>query len=214
VIGQFLPAVAGALLMSSTLIVDQAMAAMLSPGSVAALSYGNKVIGFVLTLLATTLTTVLTPFFSKKMAGGNSAEIYSPLRRSIIWVFSLSFVLPIVITLWSEPIVKLVFYRGMFTLEDVRLVAGIQSFLAWQIPFYICGVILMKFIASVQLNWIQPVVAGVNLAANIIMNYLLMQRMGINGIALSTTLVHIISLLLLVFFVYFSTKRAALVVGQ
>jgi putative peptidoglycan lipid II flippase len=57
-------------------------------------------------------------------------------------------------------------------------------------------------------------VAGVNLAANIIMNYLLMQRMGINGIALSTTLVHIISLLLLVFFVYFSTKRAALVVGQ
>jgi len=208
VLSQFLPASAGALLMISTLLVDQAMAATLPAGSVAALSYGNKVIGFLLTIISTTLATVLLPFFSKQLSGGAGSEFSRRLRKSVLLVFCSAFVFPLLLTAFSETIVRWIFYRGAFTEMDVKLVAGVQSWLSWQIPFYICGVILVKFIASIQRNWITALVCCCNLAANIVLNLLLMRRMGVNGIALSTSLVHVLSLLLLVGFVYFSGKRS------
>ena len=51
--------VVGALLMGSTPVIDQAMAAMLSPGSVSALSYGNKLISGIVAVGASTLSTAL-----------------------------------------------------------------------------------------------------------------------------------------------------------
>jgi putative peptidoglycan lipid II flippase len=207
VAGQFLPAAMGALLMISTLVVDQAMAAMLDPGSVAAISYGNKVIGFALTILATTFSVLLTPFFSKKMIGISGRDALKPLGQFLFGVFAIACILPLLIQIFSFPLAKLIFYRGAFSLTDVRLVAGVQSLLAWQIPFYICGVILVKFIASLQLNWIQAVVAGCNLVVNVVMNYWLMQRMGVKGIALSTTIVHIFSMLLLALLVGVALKQ-------
>ncbi len=205
---QFLPAVTGGLLMTSSILVDQAMAAMLPPGSVAALSYGNKSIGFILSILATTIATVLTPYFSKAFAGRNGEDLYKGLRRWIIPVFFASFLIPILLSTFNEPLVKILFYRGVFTLADVNQVAGVQSFLVWQIPFYISAIILVRFIASMRLNWILAIVSACNLGVNIFLNFILMKRMGVNGIALSTTLVHVGSLGLLVFFVYFSSKRA------
>lgn len=207
VVRQFLPSVMGALLMSSTVVVDQAMAAMLGPGSVAAISYGNKIIGFVLTIVSTTLTILLTPFFSKKMAGVNGRDALKPLGQFLLSVFVMACGVSLLIQLFSVPLAKLVFYRGALSLRDIGLIAGIQSLLAWQIPFYICAVILVKFIASLRLNWIQMVVAGCNVVVNVVMNYWLMQRMGVKGIALSTTIVHMVSLLLLVLLVHLSVKR-------
>jgi putative peptidoglycan lipid II flippase len=210
VAGQFLPALMGALLMNSTLLVDQAMAAKLDPGSVAAISYGNKVIGFVLTILATTFSILLTPFFSKKMIGTNGRDALKPLGQFLSGVFAIACVLPLLIQIFSFPLAKLIFYRGAFSLTDVKLIAGIQSLLAWQIPFYLCGVILVKFIASLQLNWIQAVVAGCNVVVNVVMNYWLMQRMGVKGIALSTSIVHMCSLLLLGLLVVVAIKGPGL----
>ena len=205
--GQFLPSLLGAFLMTSTMVVDQAMAAMLDPGSVAAISYGNKAIGFFLTILSTTFTTLLTPFFSKMMARRSGREVLKPLGQFLLGVGLLAVIFPVLINLTSVWLIKIIFYRGAFTLNDVLLTARVQSMLAWQIPFYICGVILVKFIASMRLNWIQAVTAAINVVVNIGMNYWLMRRMGVAGIALSTSIVHAVSLLSLGVLVYFTVGR-------
>ena len=54
VIGQYAPMLAGALLMGSTELVDQSMAAMLEPGSVAALNYARKVVSLFIVVGAIT----------------------------------------------------------------------------------------------------------------------------------------------------------------
>lgn len=205
-IRQFVPSVAGAFLMGSTLLVDQAMAAMLPAGSVAALSYGNKVIGFLLTILTTTLATLLTPYFSKKLITAAPDRVWKPLGQLLLVVIPIAFLLSLAISVWAVPLVRLIFYRGAFTLNDVQWVAGVQSWLAWQIPFYISSVILVRFIAAMQQNWIIPYIAAGNVVLNITLNFLLMRRMGVEGIALSTSLVHLCSFLLLLSFIYFSKK--------
>src|SRR5690606_27484552 len=79
-IGQFAPMVVGALLMSSAALVDQAMAAMLDPGSVAALGYGGKVVSAVTGLGAMALGTAALPHFSEMIARND----HSGLRHSIV----------------------------------------------------------------------------------------------------------------------------------
>ncbi len=68
IIGQFLPVVAGTIIMGSTEIVDKGMAAALAPGSVASLNYGNKIIAAVLTLATTAIGTAVLPYFSRMVA--------------------------------------------------------------------------------------------------------------------------------------------------
>jgi putative peptidoglycan lipid II flippase len=203
-IRQFLPSVAGGILMGSTLLVDQAMAAMLPAGSVAALSYGNKVIGFLLSILTTTLATLLTPYFSKRLDGTAPDRVWKGLGQLLLVIIPSAVLLSLVVSVFALPLVRVIFYRGVFTSEDVRVVAGVQSWLALQMPFYIGSVVLVRFIAALQKNWIIPYVAVCNVVLNITLNFLLMKRMGVEGIALSTSLVHLFSFVVLLLFIYFS----------
>jgi putative peptidoglycan lipid II flippase len=211
-IRQFLPSVAGGILMGSTLLVDQAMAAMLPAGSVAALSYGNKVIGFLLSILSTTLATLLTPYFSKQLTGPGPGvragiapdRVWKGLVQLLLVIIPSAVLLSLVVSVFAIPLVQAIFYRGVFTSQDVRVVAGVQSWLAWQIPFYIASVVLVRFIAALQKNWVVPYVAVCNVVLNIMLNFLLMKRMGVEGIALSTSLVHLFSFVVLLLFIYFS----------
>jgi putative peptidoglycan lipid II flippase len=68
VIGQYAPMVAGALLMGSTELVDQSRAAMLEPGSVAALNYARKIISLFIVVGATPLGNAALPYFSQMVA--------------------------------------------------------------------------------------------------------------------------------------------------
>ena len=76
--------VAGAFLMSSTVLVDQAMAAMLGPGSVSTLNFGNKVVSFLLTVgSATALGTAVLPHFSRMVAQSDWLEVRHTLRTYV-----------------------------------------------------------------------------------------------------------------------------------
>ena len=65
VISQYTPMLAGAFVMSSTVLVDQSMAAMLDSGSVATLNYANKVTAMILGVGAMALGTAVLPHFSR-----------------------------------------------------------------------------------------------------------------------------------------------------
>jgi putative peptidoglycan lipid II flippase len=61
--------------MSSTLIVDQSMAAMLSPGSLSALNYGTKVTALPMGLATTALSTAWFHFFKMVVHEDGSASV-------------------------------------------------------------------------------------------------------------------------------------------
>lgn len=189
VAGQYAPMIAGACLMSSTTLVDQSMAAMLSPGSVAALNYGNKVIAFPIGLMATGLGTAVIPYCSKMVACEDWAGVRYTLQRFLFLIFLVTVPLTGFLFLFSESIIQVLFQRGSFTNEATRLVAQIQAFYALQIPFYIAGILIVRLISSIQLNQILMWTAVFNLIINISLNYLFTKYMGVSGIALSTSIV-------------------------
>jgi putative peptidoglycan lipid II flippase len=126
------------------------------------------------------------------------------LGQILLAIIPSAVLLSLIISVFALPLVRVIFYRGVFTPQDVRVVAGVQSWLALQMPFYIASVVLVRFIAALQKNWIIPYVAVCNVVLNITLNFLLMKRMGVEGIALSTSLVHLFSFVVLLLFIYFS----------
>src|SRR2546428_12413279 len=72
---QYAPAVAASAMMCSSLLIDQSMASMLTPGSVSALNYGNKLVALVLTLGTTALGTAVLPYFSRMVATADWAGL-------------------------------------------------------------------------------------------------------------------------------------------
>lgn len=197
VVSQFLPAIAGNILMCSTGVVDQSMAGMFSAGSVAALGYGQRLVALPINLATAGLSAALIPYFSKMIA----CEDWTAIRHTLTYYLRLIFLVTVPLTavfiIFSELIVRTLFQRGAFTASDTQLVAQIQSCFALQIPFYIAGRLGVHLILSMQRNHILMWGSLFNLIINITLNYLFSQWIGVAGIALSTSCVYVFSFSLL-----------------
>ena len=115
VMAQYAPMVAGAFLMSSTVLVDQAMAAMLESGSVATLNYANKVVATLLGIGAMALGTAVLPHFSRMVAAEEWTGVRHTLKTYTRLILMVSIPLTILLFLFSETIIKLLFERGAFS---------------------------------------------------------------------------------------------------
>lgn len=205
---QFLPLAAGALLMSSASVVDQAMAAMLDPGSVAALGFGNKVPALILGLGAMALGTAVLPYFSVQIARCDWNGVRHTFETYTRLILLISVPFTILLYFCSEWMVRLLFQRGAFTTEDTAIVGSVQAYYCLQIPFYILGIMGVRLITAMAMNNILIVIAVVNLIANVIGNYILMQWLGVTGIALSTSIVYLLSSLMLITFIQTRVRYA------
>lgn len=197
VLGQYAPALAGSFLMGSAAVVDQSMAAMLPSGSVAALSYASKIVGLVIAIGATALSTAVLPYFSQMVAQGDWNGCRITLRRYSVLTLSVTVPLAFLLTVFSRPLVQFVFQRGAFTSTDVDLVSRIQICYSVQIPFYICGMLFVRFLSSIRRNDILMYGSGVSLVLDVVLNLVLMRIWGIAGVALSTSLVYVVAFLFL-----------------
>jgi putative peptidoglycan lipid II flippase len=206
VANQYLPMIAGALLMCSTDLVDRSMAAMLPSGSVAALSYGSKIISLPIIIASTALSTAVIPYFSKMVALDDWTGIRQALKHYLGLIFVVTIPLTGLIFLCSEPIVRLLLQGGSFTASNTQLVSQIQACFALQIPFYIAGMLVVRLVSAMKNNKILMWGSAVNLIVNISLNYLFMKWLGVVGIALSTSCVYLFSFSFLLFFVLRNLK--------
>jgi putative peptidoglycan lipid II flippase len=190
---QYWPVVAGAALMAGTTVIDQAMAATLPPGSLAVIGYGDRVVAAILGLGSTALGTAVLPHFSRLAAAGKWADLAHTLKvyKRLIWVSSA--LLTLVFLIFSEPIVRLLWERGAFTLSDTRLVSQVQACYALRIPFYLSGIILVRLLSSLKANRFLFLIGGINLVSNVIFNIIFMKWWGVTGLALSTFVVYMLS---------------------
>jgi putative peptidoglycan lipid II flippase len=190
---EYSASVAGAAIMASTVMVDQAMATWLGESAVSALNLGGKIVAFVLMLAAGSLSTAAIPYASQLAASGDAAALRQLADRFMKWVMLASIPLVALLALTAGPLVALVFQRGQFSAEDSAVVAGVHAAFALQIPFYVMNVLLLRVVAALRANHLIFQGAAINLAVKVVANLVLMQIWGVVGIALATTLVYIAS---------------------
>lgn len=193
VVAQYFPLVAAAALMGGTTFVDAAMAAALSPGSVTALNYGNKVVAMIAGLGALALGTAVFPFFSQLIGVEDWTTIRHLLKKYSLLILLVAIPVTLLLIIVSESLVSLLFQRGEFREMDTQLVGQIQAMYGLQIPFYVLGILFVRLISAGRANHILMVGSFLNLLLNVVLNYIFMQYWGVVGIALSTACVYIFS---------------------
>ena len=60
-------------------------------------------------------------------------------------------------------------------------------------PFYLMGIVLVRLISALKANHLLMWGAVLSVGLNIALNYAFMQWLGVSGIALSTTVVYVVS---------------------
>ena len=192
VLHQYLPLVVAAALMSSTTLVDNAMASELGSGSVATLSYGRKLVALAISLPVLSISRAIFPYFLAQVATRNWSELRQTLARSR-WAVLLTMI-PLAVILFSfrdrsHPWCCNVERFG----RDTEAVAWVQAMYAIQIPFYTLSILYVRLISSMRLNYLLTMTTVISIILNVVLNYVLMQAMGVAGIALSTSLVFAVS---------------------
>jgi putative peptidoglycan lipid II flippase len=127
------------------------------------------------------------------VAASDWAGIRHTLKTYIYLILLVTIPLTLILVYFSEPLVRLFFERGAFTTADTWRVSEVQALFLFQVPFYFLGILMVRLISSLNMNAILMQAAIINLFLKITFNYLLMQRLGAAGIALSTTLVYVVS---------------------
>ena len=193
VLEQYIPLVAAASLMSGTNLVSQSMAAMLSPGSVAALSYGSKVTNLMLGIGAVAVSTAVLPHFSRMVAVRDWYGLRHTLLTYSRWLLIVSLPVVAILIYYSEALTALVFQRGAFSVADTQLVGQIQAMYLLQVPLYVVSMLFVRLISALKANQVFVWANAINLLMCILLTYALMQWFGIIGIALATSLMYLIS---------------------
>jgi putative peptidoglycan lipid II flippase len=170
---------------------------MLPSGSVAALSYANKIVSLIVAIGATALTTAALPYFSHMVADADWAGCRHTLKRYTALVLATTVPLTLLLMALSHPLIRLVFQRGAFTAVDTDLVSHVQQCYFIQLPFYMCGMLFVRFLSSIRRNDVLMYGSAISLALDISLNLVLMRTMGIAGIALSTSLVYVVAFVIL-----------------
>ncbi|HEV2690624.1 MAG TPA: lipid II flippase MurJ, partial [Bryobacteraceae bacterium] len=196
-VSQYTPVVAVTLVMTGTALVDQGMAARLGSGSVAALSYGTRLLGVLIVIGPTAVGTAVLPHISASVAASGPGAVRRSLRTYALVV--LAVILPVTAALvyFSEPIIRVLFQNGAFSESATQLVSRVQQASLLQLPIALLLALEIRLISALKENRLLYRVAALSLLLTFVLDVLFMRWWGVVGIALAGVAIRLVSSLYL-----------------
>ncbi len=199
---------AGQILMSFIVIIDQFFAGHLGTGAIAKLSYANQILALVIGMGAIGVFRATLPVFSSM-----NAQAGEQLHRVATHWAGLLFVLGVIAMIvgwWLAPWgVKLLFERGAFTARDTAVVAQILRYGLTQMPFFFAGMVFVSYLSSrglyIWLFWSSLT----GLSSKLLGNIVFVPSYGVGGIALATSFMFAVNFMFL-WWVFRKTVRSSL----
>ena len=97
---------------------------------------------------------------------------------------------------FGKDLIIVFFQKGNFTSQDSENVFLVLVMFSFQIPFYLLNISLVRFLTAFNLNLFTIVSSSFMVIVNVICNFLFIEKYGISGIALSTSVVIMFSFLI------------------
>ena len=168
-------------------LIDKIMASGLPQGSISALNYGAKLTHVFSGLFSSAIATALYPQVIELIARGRVEEL-KKLIRKILSIFLLV-MLPISIgcILLRRELVTVVYMRGAFDAGSVSVTASVFACYAAGLLFMACSTIINNLFYSYGDTKTPLLISLANMAVNVAMNFLLISRFGVSGLAAATT---------------------------
>ena len=205
VAGLMLPAAFGAAVYQINLLINTQLATLLPQGSVSYLYYADRLVQFPLGIVGMAAATALLPSLSRQVLTGGRTEVIRTFGYSVRVVMFITIPAMCGLIVLREPIIGLLFERGAFDAQAVRLTAeALLYYTAGLWAFTLARLAVQMFYALQDTR--TPVWTGaVSIGVNILCGLVLMRFMGHAGLALATTVASSVNVALL-----FTAMRAKL----
>lgn len=178
-------------------LIDQWMAGLLGPGAVSTLGYASRLTVGVASLLAGAMSPVLLGIFSANAYRDDQvarSTVYWEMLTLVAWA---GCGLALGTWLLAAFGVDLLYTRGQFTTDDAESVSRLVYIYGAQYPFWLTGIVAANMLWAQSLNRVFIPLGIVMVLAKVVLNFILMSRMDVAGIALSTVGTYLLSLMLM-----------------
>lgn len=192
-----LPGLFSAGIYQINIIVSNYIASGLGDGAISSLNYSNRMLEFVLGVFIVSIVTIILPQISTLVLEKKWELANQRISDAISLVSFITF--PVIVGVWitGEELIELLFLRGEFTLESVRLTSYALLYHISGLIFIGWNRVLLSSYYAVQ-NMKKPVyIAGVTMIVNICFCIVLSDFMSHVGIAFANTISQGVQLFLL-----------------
>ena len=188
-------------LFSSTLIlanplVDQIIASTLNAGTISAMNFALKLVGVISTLLFVTMSRAVFPYFSRQAAVNNMAGLKQTMRYYVWLSGAVTSALAVVLFIGAPSIVRLIYQHGQFTSQEADTTVAILRGFLIGLPAMGIGFIVPRAFSAIKRNDVLLWLAPISLAVNAVLDVVLSRQFGPMGIALSTSCVYVVAVIL------------------
>lgn len=180
---------AGQALMSLTAVIDQFYAVGLGTGAIATLGYASRIQSLILSLGAIAVARATLPVFAQA-GSADPGRIRDVARHWVLLMFIGGLLVALVSHAVAPWAVRLLFERGQFSAADTATVTRVLRYGLPQMPFYFSSMVLVSYALSQRRFGLIFWSGVIGCASKVVGNVLLVPLLGVNGIALSATLVY------------------------
>ncbi len=192
-----MPLLLATLISETYILIDWKLASNLTEGSIAALTYADKLVQIPKGLFVFSMATAIFPTISKLAAGGLKEEMALTLQKAnkIIMLFGIPTSLGLIIL--REPIVYLLFEHGAFDAHATMMTTKALMFLAVGMVGFCLNISLTQAFYALQDMYTPLYVSLVTLGIKILFSLVLVGYLYHAGLALATSITVLIHAIIL-----------------
>ena len=203
-----MPVILGSSVNQINKLVDRTLASRIAEGGISSLNYANRLNGFVFGIFVVSISTAMYPMISKMAAENNISGLKKSLSEAISGTNLLVIPAAVGSMLFAEPIVEMLFGRGSFDGQALKMTSTALFFYSIGMIGYGLREVLTRAFYSLHDTKTPKINAAISVVMNIVLNFVLSAFMGIAGLALATSISAIFCTVLL--FISFRKKVGAL----
>lgn len=192
-----MPVMLGVSVNQINVLVDRTLASSLAEGGISALNYANRLNNFIQGIFVISIATVIYPLISNMVQKKDMDGFKSNIRSAITAINLILIPATAGMIIFAEPIVRLLFGRGEFNSSAVSMTQGALVFYSIGIIGFGLREILSRAFYALQDTKTPMINAIISIILNICLNLILSYKMGINGLALATSISAIVCSILL-----------------
>ena len=182
------PGVIGAGVMHINLFADMVIASFLAAGSISYLYYADRLNQLPLGVVGIAVGTALLPMLSKALSKGDVSEGRDLFNRALEMCLLLALPAAVALAVVPQALIGTLFERGAFSAEDAAQTVRVLQAYAVGLPAYIAIKVFSTAHWARQDTKTPVKISVVATVLNIVLSLILIQFMGVAGIALATGL--------------------------
>jgi len=174
-------------------IIDRAMASWLGEGNVSLLYYADRLYIIPVTFICSGLMATTLSHWSSRYYESSRKTLKNDVNRGIRLVGALTVLITVLLVIAHRPFARIAFGRGAFPLGRLAEVQRIWLFyLLGIVPYVIARIYFQAHLVLVNTRFLMVYSFGLN-GVGVLLNWLLMRKFGVAGIALATTVSYLIA---------------------